>query len=791
MKKIKFILLVMIIIAASLYIAFEVLFRKAVPSYTGTLKIEGLSSTVEVRTDENGIPHIFADNEKDLFFAQGYITARERLFQMELTRLAGRGELSTLFGEAVLSKDRFLRTVGFHRLAAKGYEALTDEKRNIIDAYIAGINAFINSGESLPAEFAILGAKPGIWEGRDSVAAGLLMAFSLTRSLYVDLVMYRIGEYAGKETAELLAPYYPSFAPTLTGKRMSPAPDRRFIKFPSKELSKTELSDFLQGEMPASNWMIFSGKMTESGKALFAGSPDLKPTLPALFYMMHIKGGRYDVAGGALPGVPGIGPLGFNGHIAWSAVNGRGDELDYFVEKLNPANPDQYLTEKGYRDFEIIDEVIRVKDKKGFREEKLRIKVSRHGPLISEVMPMAPDNTAMKWAAFDNLCIDLEGLLLMNRARDFNEFRNALSRVKTINLGFGYADKKGNIGWQFTASAPIRKKGDGSFPVPGWTGDYDWKGYIPYERLPYDYNPAAGFVASFNNDPGNAGYHLTHYYLFQRSIRFENIMKERGNKKVTLKDIKEMQLDTVSAVAQLWTPLIINACSDDELAEYVKMLKGWGSEITIGSSAALLFNAFYSKMMKNTLADETGDKLWEEGLSQSYLLYIPDLVLTGIAGEPDHLLYNNITTAEKETRDDMIRKSMREAVALIKEKQGSNPKKWTWGRAHKMYFEHPLGGKLPFFNPAPVPTNGDHFTINSGFWELANPFKMDSGGVIRIMVDFADPESATIISPPGQSGHYKSPHYNDLAQLWADGGQVPLRFNSGEKISRLLLLEPR
>ena len=268
-------------------------------------------------------------------------------------------------------------------------------------------------------------------------------------------------------------------------------------------------------------------------------------------------------------------------------------------------------------------------------------------------------------------------------------------------------------------------------------------------------------------------------------------MKERGNKKVTLKDIKEMQLDTVSAVAQLWTPLIINACSDDELAEYVKMLKGWGSEITIGSSAALLFNAFYSKMMKNTLADETGDKLWEEGLSQSYLLYIPDLVLTGIAGEPDHLLYNNITTAEKETRDDMIRKSMREAVALIKEKQGSNPKKWTWGRAHKMYFEHPLGGKLPFFNPAPVPTNGDHFTINSGFWELANPFKMDSGGVIRIMVDFADPESATIISPPGQSGHYKSPHYNDLAQLWADGGQVPLRFNSGEKISRLLLLEPR
>jgi len=791
MKKIKIILLIMIIIAASLYISFEVFFRQAVPSYTGILKIEGLSSTVEVRTDENGIPHIFADNEKDLFFAQGYITARERLFQMELTRLAGRGELSTLFGDAVLSKDRFLRTVGFHRLAVKGYEALTDEKRNIIDAYVSGINAFINSGETLPAEFAVLGAKPGIWEGRDSVAAGLLMAFSLTRSLYVDLVMYRIGEYAGKETAELLAPYYPSFAPTLTGKRMSPAPDRKFIKFPSKEPDKTGFSDFLQGEMPASNWMIFSGKMTESGKALFAGSPDLKPTLPALFYIMHIKGGRYDVAGGALPGVPGIGPLGFNGHIAWSAVNGRGDELDYFVEKLNPENPDQYITERGYRDFEIIDEVIRVKDKKGFREEKLRIRVSRHGPVISDVMPMAPDNTAMKWAAFDNPCIDLEGLLLMNLARNFKEFRNALNRVKTINLGFGYADKNGNIGWQFTASAPIRKKGDGSFPVPGWTGEYAWQGYIPYERLPYDYNPKSGYAASFNNDPGNAGYHLTHYYLFQRSIRFDNIMKDRGGEKVTLKDIKDMQLDTVSVVAQLWTPLIINACRNDELAEYAKILEGWGNDITIGSSAALLFNAFYSRMMKNTLADETGDKLWEEGLSRSYLLYIPDLVLTGISGEPDHFLYNNVTTAEKETRDDMIRKSMRDAVALVKEKQGEDPGKWRWGKGHRMYFEHPLGGKLPFFNPDPVPTNGDHFTINSGFWELANPFKMDSGGVIRIMVDFSDIGSTTIISPPGQSGHYKSPYYNDLAQLWADGGQVPLRFNSGEKISRVLLLEPQ
>jgi len=195
--------------------------------------------------------------------------------------------------------------------------------------------------------------------------------------------------------------------------------------------------------------------------------------------------------------------------------------------------------------------------------------------------------------------------------------------------------------------------------------------------------------------------------------------------------------------------------------------------------------------MKHTLSDETGEDLWKKGLSQSYLLYIPDLALTRMAGQPDHALYDDIATPDvKEGRDDIIRKSMRAAVAELNDRQGKNPDKWRWGRGHQMFFEHPLGSKLGFLNLAPIPTHGDHFTINSGFWELGNPFKMDSGGVIRITVDFADPENSSIISPPGQSGHFKSRHYNDLAELWADGGQVPLRFLSGKDISQVMVLKP-
>jgi penicillin amidase len=794
MKKSVVILSIAIVILFSAYLSFQIFFRIAVPDYTGNIEIDGLRSTVEVRSDHYGVPHIFANSDADLFFAQGYIVARERLFQMEITRLAGRGELSSLFGEKTIDKDKFLKTIGIHRLAKKGYMALSPEAREIIRAYVAGINACIRDMKRPPREFIILGAKPGLWEPEDCVAAVLLMAYSLTRSVYVDLVLYRIGEHAGEELVKLIAPSYPDFAPTLTGKRLSPVPrgDVKgvFHRFSSASTDKL-VPDRPIAEMPASNWMIFSGNMTETGKALFAGSPDLKPTLPALFYIMRLKGGSFDVAGGAMPGSPGIGPLGYNGNIVWSAVNGRGDELDYYVEKINPQNPDQYLTEEGYRTFTVIKEILRIKTNNGIREEEFPVKFSRHGPIISGVMPMAPANCAMKWAAFETPGTDLEGLFNLNRAANFIEFRNALRLIKNNNLGVGYADREGNIGWQFTASAPVRKNGDGSYPVPGWTGEYEWTGYLPYEKLPYDYNPASGYAASFNNDPGNASDHLTNYYLFERATRFGNIMKERGARKVGLKDLRDMQLDTVSVVAQRWAPRILAACGGDEFAKYTDLFKGWNCSIDIGSPAATLFNAFYAHLLKNTLSDEVGKNIWEEGLSQSYLLYIPDLVLAKIVNEPGHALYDDTSTkGKKENRDDIIRKSMKDAVMQLTDMLGGDPKKWQWGRVHKMYFDHPLGSKLGFFNLKPIPTNGEHHTINSGFWELSNPFKMDSGGVIRIIVDFANPENSTIISPPGQSGVYKSRHYDDLAQLWADGDQIPLHFFTAKELTNLLVLEP-
>ncbi|WDP88843.1 MAG: penicillin acylase family protein [Desulfobacter sp.] len=796
MKAVKIILAVIVGAALISGAGFYFFFQAAVPGYQGTIPVKGLKAAVEVRTDPHGVPHIYAENEEDLYFAQGYIIARERMFQMDMTRLAGRGELSSVFGERTLEKDRFLKTLGFYRHARKSYPAMLPETRMAVEAFTRGVNTYLETAETLPREYFFLGTRPGPWTPEDSVATAMLMAYSLTRSKKVDLAMTRVLEQAGPELLDLILPAYPEFAPTLTGKPTRQENNglalQKGIKAGPGTVAPARMDFPFPMDIAASNWMLFSGAATTSGKALFAGSPDLAPTLPALFYLMHIKGGDIDAVGGVLPGVPGMGPLGFNGHFAYSAVNGRGDELDYFIEKINPDNPDQYLTEAGYEDFQIIEETLRIKTGDRMETRPMKIRISRHGPMISDVLPGAPAHCAMQWAALDLPNRDIDGLIQLLKARDFSQFRRALSRIRTINLNIGYADKRGNIGWQFTAAPPVRKAGKGSTVLPGWAGEYDWTGFVPFEDLPFDYNPEKGYVGSFNNDPGGTPYHLTNFYLFERAIRFEEIMKAQAGQPVDLERLKSFQLDTGSAVARRWTPLIIEACRQEtRLAPVLSLLSEWDCKIDMESSAATFFNYFYYKMMAATLADETGEKLWKEKLSREYLYYIPDLLLSRIIRIPDHPLFDDgRTPAVKENRDDIIRRAAAEAMDYLGAAHGKDPENWQWGRVHKMPFNHPLGGKLPFLNLDPIPTHGSHHTINSGFWNPDRPFEMSSGGVIRMMVDFSDLEKSTFISPPGQSGHYLSPYYDDLAHTWAAGDQIPMHYLTGRDLPQQLTLLP-
>ena len=344
--------------------AFQVFFRLPQPSYSGTINMEGLKAPVEVRTDDHGIPHIFAQNEDDLFFAQGFITARERMFQMDLTRLAGRGELSALFGESMLETDKYFKTLGFYRAAESEYNNITPQTRAAVDSYTRGVNAYLDTVKFLPAEYTILGAKPQAWQPADSMVAGLLMSYRLNDPRSIKPILYMIYNKAGPDMLKDLLPYIPEGAPYVSSSG-NQGPTSARCELPGPQNVLTAESSFSRIEAPlplrmhASNWMIFSGSRTTTGQPVFTGSPDLEAAIPSLFYLVHLKGGAYDVIGGSIAGLPGVHALGFNGHIAWSITVGGADNLDFFTEKLNPANPDQYLTEDGYKDFQVIDETVR------------------------------------------------------------------------------------------------------------------------------------------------------------------------------------------------------------------------------------------------------------------------------------------------------------------------------------------------------------------------------------------------------------------------------------------------
>ncbi|MFA5066077.1 MAG: penicillin acylase family protein [Dehalococcoidia bacterium] len=774
-------------------IAFQVFFRLPQPSYTGTLQVDGLKAPVEVRTDDHGIPHIFAQSNEDLFFTQGYITARERMFQMDLTRLAGRGELSTLFGERMIETDKYFKTLGFYRAAEAEYVNISPETKTAVDSYTSGVNAYIDNMKYLPAEYTILGGKPQAWKPADSMVGGLLMSYRLNSPRGIKPVLYQIYKQAGPEMLKKLLPYIPEGAPYVSSTdddvpayAQSTLPD---IDAASSSGMYSEIDCPVPLRMRASNWMIFSGSRTTTGKPVFTGSPDLEAAIPSLFYLVHLKGGDYDVIGGSIPGLPGVHALGFNGRMAWSITVGNGDNLDYFTETLNPDNPDQYLTEDGYKDFQIIDETIKVKGKDGMRDEKFKVSISRHGPVVSEVIKGLPPNCTMLWPGLMGHDGTVEGLLGLNRAKNFDEFRQTLSVVRGGSVHLGYADVDGNIGYQYITTFPIRKSGENPIPVPGEKGQYDWTGFIPFEDHPYELNPAKGYLASFNQTPEPGDYYGTAYFIFERPFRFEEMANARD--KFTVEDIRNMQNDVGSNLAKRWVPEIQRVCvGDQSLSEYVAIFKDWDYGITTDSPQATLFNSFSTHLIKNTLYDQLGTQIVDE-LFKDLHVSIPTQWLIRYMGDNNNEIWDDISTAAiKETRDDMVLKSMKDAVAELSTRLGSDPRNWAWGKVHTMTIKHPLGGVLPFLNLSPLTYAGDDFTIHAGWWDRAHPYDMYSGAAIRIVVDMSDLSSMTIMSPPGQSGMYLSPYYSDLAETWSKGGQVPAHYTDAKQLKQVLMLEP-
>lgn len=793
MKFAKISIAVVLSVALVAFIVFQIFFRISHPDYNGTLVIEGLTADVTVYYDEYGVPHIFAENEHDLFFAQGYITARERMFSMDVTRLAGRGELSSLFGEITIDDDKYLKTIGLYRAAEKEYESIPEDIKEVISAYTEGVNAYIHDTKHLPREYVILGAKPSPWLPEDSVVTALFMGFYL-EDMDIDLPLYLIGTVVGEEKLSSLIPSYPDFAPPISpvekgDSAFSGKTDSLLASGKAQGGGRDLLFPSLLPRFVCSNWMIFGPPSTTTGNVILTGSPDLTPSTPALFYLVHLNGGGYDVIGGSMPGAPGVSVLGYNGDIAWSSIDGMLDQCDFFIEKVNPDNPNQYLTENGWEDFETVTETLKIKTKEGMVEEPLEVKISRHGPIISDMDPLAPEYTAMMWVGAEGSGA-YEGFLKINRAKNFDEFREAAHYIVLPDLNLAYGDTEGNFGYQYLGKPPIRKKGEGVMPVPGWNGEYDWTGRISPEELPSDLNPESGFAGGFNNLPKESYRSLTNWYYFERAVGFDEIM---GTVETPLspEEIRGLQLDSFSIVAQRWVPDIIAAVGDDaDLAEYLALFEHWDYRLERESAAAALYSVFYYHLLKNTFEDEVTDILTPKDYLNSLMIPYLDEALAKNKDDGTWAWFDDVTTPDiVETKEDIVLASIRDAVDDLKKEMGNNPQKWEWGKLHTLTIAHPMGDVLPFFNVKAGPLSGDFFTLGASGWEGDDPYAVSYGGCIRMIIDFADPENSTIISPPGQSGHYLSPHYDDLVEAWITNEQIPLHFFDAQELDDVLILK--
>ncbi|HET7658566.1 MAG TPA: penicillin acylase family protein, partial [Bacillales bacterium] len=489
--------------------------QKKLPVTAGTLDVPGLSEKVEIYRDAEGVPHIEAKNEHDLFLAQGFVTAQARLFQMDLSRRQASGTLSEIVGDATVSQDKFFRTLGLRRWAKKSFTSYSNHGQDVLQWYADGVNAFINSAEKngkLPVGFRLLGYKPKPWTPVDSLTIGKYMAFDLGGHWEGQAFRYYLLEQFPKEKAMALFPAYPENAPTIV---------QTVMKNPINiEKSFAEAVPVLPNPFNGSNNWVVSGKKTASGKPYLANDPHLGLATPSIWYETHLKAPGLDVSGVIFAGVPGI-IIGHNQSIAWGVTNVGPDVQDLYIEKRNPANPNEFLYDGKWYKAKVIHEAIHVKDGKTI---PFKVTVTRHGPIVSEFAHDSHPDTAlaMKWTALQPTT-ELEAVLKFMKAKNWQQFKKALTYFQAPAQNFVFASEDGTIAYRANGLIPIRKNGNSLLPVPGWTDKYEWTGYIPWDKLPTVVNPPEGFISTANNKvtPDGYPYHISN--IWEEPFRAERI----------------------------------------------------------------------------------------------------------------------------------------------------------------------------------------------------------------------------------------------------------------------------
>jgi penicillin amidase len=759
-----------------------------------TLNLAGLRERVTIRKDERGIPYIEAKNEADLYFAQGYVTASDRLWQMDLYRRSMRGELAEIFGSAVLEEDKRHRIYGFAKISEANAANASGPVRAALEAYARGVNAFIESRDqkSLPLEFQIIGYKPRAWTIADSLVIGKLFAESLSTTWPTDVMRAALASLPPEKRSMLLPETSPLDVPIVGGDgpgkdkparkasvRAAQSPLRLSEAGLKATLLETALIQettqstlaragvYMEDRAVSNNWVV-SGKRTATGKPLLANDPHLQASAPSIWYMTHLSAPGLRVAGVTAPGAPGI-ILGHNERIAWGATNLGPDVQDLYLEKFDPNNPRSYMTPAGWREVEVRHEEIKVR--KSFTDTAtaitpLDVSVTRHGPIILE---KGGARYALRWNALDAQSVEFEAFYYINRARDWDEFRAALKSYRGPTQNFVYADTGGHIGYYGAGYIPIRKSGDGSVPYDGSTDDGEWTGLIPFDKLPHLYDPPKGFIMTANQRVVGRDYpyFLTHEWSAPyRAHRIQDLLGAK--QKLTVEDFRAIQGDTYSYAADNFVRAAVEIArqtptttADEKWRDAVRMMEKWDRHVDTDSHEALLAVLMRDAFRKRVIEAGLGADMAKAYGFNSFTGPFTDRVL----------MERTDAWLPKEFKNygELLRACYEDARALITKNIGADETEWTWGRYQKFNFRHPLAS-VPFigqpFLIAPLPQNGSISSINVG-----------QSVSMRLIADTSDWDNTRHSITLGESGDPNSPHWKDQLADWRAATPRAFPFN--------------
>jgi len=750
------------------------------PVRDGEMKLAHLNAPVSVRYDERGVPHIKADNEDDLYRALGYVHAQDRLFQMEILRRLARGELAEILGPKLVNNDKLFRSLRI-REHADEYVARQDKNTpawKALQAYLDGVNQYQDTHSS-PIEFDVLGIEKRPFTAQDTLSIGGYLAYSFAAAFRTEPLMTFVRDRLGPDYLKVFdQPWQPdgtlTQAAVLSDRDWQGLGDLALLSH--QALEKAGLPQF-----EGSNAWAVSGSRTQSGKPLLAGDPHIRFSVPAVWYEAQLSAPGFKLYGHFQTLNP-FALLGHNMDFGWSLTMFQNDDLDLIAEKTNPDNPGQVWYHGAWTDMTSRQEQIKVK---GQAPVTFMLRQSPHGPIVNDALGNAAPDTpvAMWWSFLESENPILQGFYEANRADTLEKMRTAAQKIQSPGLNVVYANAHGDIGWWAAAQLPVRPAGvNPTFILNGSSDQADKNGFYPFTANPQEENPARGYIVSANFQPVSpTGIEIPGYYnLAERGRQLDKQLSD-PEVKWTLEKSKALQLGTTTDyAAQILTPLIPvlrRVISDPEEHDLIERLAAWKGDYPVDSVGATLFNQFLFNLSDQAFHDELGDGLFTTLLSTRMI----DMALPRLAADANSVWWNNRNSNEPESRDNTVKVAWHATVSHLKSLYGVNPDEWTWGKAHTLTHEHPLGRQPPLdmlFNVGPFAAPGTHEVPNNLSAGIGNaPWPVSYGPSTRRLIDFADPAHALGINPVGQSGVLFDKHYADQATRYINGEYVPERFS--------------